>query len=65
MLLVLIPLAIVFLAVGECVDALSLTLTLDILALESVAVLEHGATLAIGFARLHLSLVLSSVVRYA
>ena len=61
MLLVLKPFSLVLLSVGERVDPIALPLSLHVLALVSVAVLVHRASLSVGTARDHFALVLSAV----
>ena len=61
MLLVLEPLALIFLAIEEGVDTVALTAAFLVAALIGIAVSPYGTALALRLARLHLAIVLAIV----
>ena len=65
MLLVLKPLAFIFLAIRKGINTLSLTLTFDIFSFKDITILEDGTALALWLSCLHLSLVLSTIMSNA
>ena len=56
------PFAFVFLAVKESIDTVALTFAFDVFTFEDIAVLPYRTTFSVGLARLHLTLVFTSVL---
>ena len=63
MLMILVPVTLILLAVGESIDAIPLTLALLILTLVGVTRRERRLTLAVGLSALHLAIILSLILR--